>query len=68
MLYRSLSCAALCAIAIHTAQAHVVDYSKYPDVKGQWERFVVRGGDGLLMPAKPDQPPPDTRYFTNRSK
>jgi hypothetical protein len=26
------------------------------------EMYVLRG-DGLLMPAKNDQPPPDLRYF-----
>jgi hypothetical protein len=31
------------AVAIPAASAQVVDYSRYPDFKGQWERFVVRG-------------------------
>jgi hypothetical protein len=26
------------------------------------------GADGLLMPAKKDQPPPDLRYFRQTSK
>jgi hypothetical protein len=29
--------------------------------------IVVLSGDGLLMPAKKGQPPPDLRYF-NRSR
>jgi hypothetical protein len=57
MLYRSLLCAialcaiALCAIApaalsVSTAGAQIVDYSKYPNLKGQWDRFVVGGLPG----------------------
>jgi hypothetical protein len=33
------------AIAI-PAGAQILDYSKYPDLKGQWERFAVRGVGG----------------------
>ena len=52
MLYRSLLCAiALSAIApaalsVSTAGAQIVDYSKYPNLKGQWDRFVVSGLPG----------------------
>jgi hypothetical protein len=52
MLYRSLLCAiALCAIApaalsVSTAGAQIVDYSKYPNLKGQWDRLVVSGLPG----------------------
>jgi hypothetical protein len=31
------------------------------------EMYVLRG-DGLLMPAKADQPPPDLRYFKQGTK
>ena len=31
------------------------------------EMYVLRG-DGLLMPAKKDQTPPDLRYFKPRAK
>jgi hypothetical protein len=27
------------------------------------EETYYRGGDGLLMPTRKDQPPPDLRYF-----
>ena len=53
MLYRSLLCAiGSCAIALATlwassAGAQIVDYSKYPDLKGQWNRFIVPGLPGL---------------------
>jgi hypothetical protein len=36
-----------CAIALSSAGAQIVDYSKYPDLKGQWNRFVVPGLPGL---------------------
>ena len=31
------------------------------------EAYILRA-DGLLMPAKKDQPPPDLRYFKRRTK
>ena len=34
------------ALSIHAADAQIFDYSKYPDLKGQWERFAVRGIPG----------------------
>jgi len=55
---------------------------KYPDWKGQW-RGVLRIGtfggqpsneayflsaDGLLMPTRKDQPPPDLRYYKQTRK
>ena len=44
MLYRSLLGAiALAALSVSTAGAQIVDYSKYPDLKGQWDRFAVPG-------------------------
>jgi hypothetical protein len=47
MLYRSLLGAiALGALSVSTATAEILDYSKYPDLKGQWNRFVVRGLPG----------------------
>src|SRR6202163_1902272 len=47
MLYRSLLGAiALAALSASIASAQIVDYSKYPNLKGQWNRFVVRGLPG----------------------
>jgi hypothetical protein len=47
MLYRSLLGAiALAALSGSIASAQIVDYSRYPDLKGQWNRFVVRGLPG----------------------
>jgi hypothetical protein len=36
----------LATLAAAGADAQVVDYSKYPNLKGQWTRFVVRGLGG----------------------
>ncbi len=48
MLYRSLLAAvALAALSASTAGAQIFDYSKYPDLKGQWNRFIVPGLPGL---------------------
>jgi hypothetical protein len=48
MLCRSLLAAiGSCAIALSSAGAQIVDYSKYPDLKGQWNRFIVPGLPGL---------------------
>jgi hypothetical protein len=48
MLYRSLLAAlALAALSATTAGAQIFDYSKYPDLKGQWNRFIVPGLPGL---------------------
>jgi hypothetical protein len=47
MLYRSfLAAIALVALSVSTANAEILDYSKYPDLKGQWSRFVVPGLPG----------------------
>ena len=47
MLYRSLLGAlAWAALSASIATAQIVDFSKYPDLKGQWNRFVVRGLPG----------------------
>jgi hypothetical protein len=47
MLYRSLLGAiALVALSVAPAGAQIVDFSKYPNLKGQWNRFVVRGLPG----------------------
>jgi len=44
MPYRNLLGAiALAALSVSTASGQIVDYSKYPDLKGQWNRFVVPG-------------------------
>ena len=37
---------ALVAVTVSAAQSQVFDFSKYPDLKGQWERFVVPGLPG----------------------
>jgi hypothetical protein len=37
---------ALAAVSMSTAGAQIVDYAKYPDLKGQWSRFVVPGVRG----------------------
>jgi hypothetical protein len=47
VLYRSLlRVTALAALSVSTVSAQVFDYAKYPDLKGQWSRFVVRGLGG----------------------
>jgi hypothetical protein len=47
MLCRSAVAAAiLVAMSAPGARAQIVDYSKYPNLKGQWTRFVVRGLGG----------------------
>jgi hypothetical protein len=47
MLYRSLLGAmALAVLSASSAGAQILDYAKYPDLKGQWLRFVVRGLGG----------------------
>jgi hypothetical protein len=47
MLYRSLLGAiALVALSLSAANAEILDYSKYPNLKGQWSRFIVPGLPG----------------------
>ncbi len=47
MLVRSLlSAIALAALPLSTSTAQILDYAKYPDLKGQWNRFAVRGVPG----------------------
>jgi len=47
MLYRSLLGAiALAALSMSIANAEILDYSKYPNLKGQWSRFIVPGLPG----------------------
>jgi hypothetical protein len=47
MLSRSLLRATVwAAFSIPVASAQILDYSKYPDFKGQWERFAVPGVGG----------------------
>jgi hypothetical protein len=46
MMIRSLFCVGAWAISIAAADAQILDYSKYPDLKGQWERYAVRGVGG----------------------
>jgi len=37
---------ALVAVLTSTASAQIADYAKYPDLRGQWNRFVVPGVRG----------------------
>ena len=56
MLKRALlGAAASAALCIASADAQILDYSKYPNLKGQWERFIVRGvaGQPSLDQTKP---------------
>jgi hypothetical protein len=50
MLYRSLLGAiALAALSVSIANAEILDYSKYPNLKGQWSRCLAdqaKGGQG----------------------
>jgi hypothetical protein len=56
MRYRSLIGAiALAALAMPTGGAQAFDDSKYPNLKGQWNRVVIRGlaGQGSFDQMKP---------------
>ena len=47
MLCRSvLGVIALAALSVSVASAQILDYSKYPNLKGQWNRFIVPGLPG----------------------
>src|ERR1700694_3921828 len=47
MLFRSLLGAiGLAALSVSGGGAQIVDYSKYPNLKGQWNRFIVPGLPG----------------------
>jgi hypothetical protein len=47
MFCRSLLGAiALATLVVPACRAQIFDYSKYPNFKGQWDRFVVRGLPG----------------------
>jgi hypothetical protein len=48
MVYRNLTVAMALATALWapTASAQIFDLGKYPNLKGQWERYVVRGVPG----------------------
>jgi hypothetical protein len=37
---------ALAAVSVSTSNAEILDYAKYPDLKGQWDRVVVPGVSG----------------------
>jgi hypothetical protein len=50
MLYRSLLGAIALALSVSTAGAQIIDYSKYPDLKGQWRPI---GGPGRFDISKP---------------
>jgi hypothetical protein len=46
-MWRSLFVATTAvALTLSSADAQVVDFSKYPNLKGQWNRFIVRGLPG----------------------
>jgi hypothetical protein len=47
MRYRIVLAAAALAASASIGKAQVVDYSKYPDLKGQWNRFIVPGVGGM---------------------
>jgi len=47
MLCRSiLGVIALAALSVSIASAQILDYSKYPNLKGQWTRFIIPGVSG----------------------
>ena len=47
MLYRALFGAfALAATSMSTAGAQIIDTARYPDLRGQWNRFIVPGVRG----------------------
>ena len=38
--------AALAVAVVSSAESQVFDYSQYPDLRGQWDRFIVPGLPG----------------------
>jgi len=46
MLRSLLGAIALSALSVTIATGQVVDFSKYPNLKGQWNRFITRGLPG----------------------
>src|SRR5437667_6932752 len=46
MLHRIMMAAIALACALSPAHAQIIDMGKYPDLKGQWRRFVVPGIPG----------------------
>src|ERR1700738_3436786 len=50
MLARTLLCVIACAALAATAGAQIIDYSKYPDLGGQWRPI---GGPGRFDISKP---------------
>jgi hypothetical protein len=47
MLIRGLiGATVLAALSVSIANAEILDYSKYPNLKGQWSRFIVPGLPG----------------------
>ena len=64
MLYRSLlGTIALAALAVSTAGAEVFDYSKYPDLKGQWHAIGGPGRFDMSKPRGPGQQAPLTPEY-----
>ena len=64
MLYRSLlGTIALAALAMSTAGAEVFDYSKYPDLKGQWHAIGGPGRFDMSKPRGPGQQAPLTPEY-----
>jgi len=41
-----LGAVALAVATVSSAESQVFDYSQYPDLRGQWDRFIVPGLPG----------------------
>jgi hypothetical protein len=57
MLYRNSIAAIALAVAcwMSPATAQVFDYGKYPDLKGQWRRFIVPGFPASRVTTRPSR-------------
>jgi hypothetical protein len=56
MQQRLLAAFASAILCVSAAKAEILDYAKYPNLKGQWNRFIVRGvgGQPSFDQTKPD--------------
>jgi hypothetical protein len=56
MQQRSLAVFVSAILCVSAANAEILDYAKYPNLKGQWNRFIVRrvGGQPSFDQTKPD--------------
>jgi hypothetical protein len=56
MHLRLLAALASAILCVSASKAEILDYAKYPNLKGQWNRFIVRGvgGQPSFDQAKPD--------------